>query len=227
MKITRIEPAQGEEPEALTEAPAPEPPPPTPEQIAERQAAADAALSGTKALLVELQSRRESVESELTQHRQAADAGFDGAPADLPAWLAGVEQHRSDAARLATEAGSLKRQIPVAAALLAKLEAEQADRETARTQAAGRALLKDAIAKYEVAALALADAILDLGASAILAGQPTSFIAATRSICITDLLALGHSLPALVGFIKRREGQTVNQSDPEFQRRANLLRNAS
>lgn len=228
MKIVHVEPTLVETPEALVEAPEPEPAPvETPAQAEERQAADNAALSGTKALLVELQSRLATVTAQANEHRRAADAGFDGSPPELPGWLAGIEQHRADAARLATEAEALQRQAHVAEQLLAKLEAEQAALESARIQAAGRKLLTAALERYAQAATEFGDAVLSVGACAILANQSTSFIAATRNLLIPDLLALNYSMPALVGFQKQRGGQIVNQSDPEFQRRANLLRNAS
>ena len=223
MKITRATPIEAPEPEPI-EAPEPEPiEAPTPAQAEERHAGDDAAIAGTRALLTELQARLEAVESERDGHRQAAALPFTGNPTALAAHLATTEQHRADADRLALEAESLKRQCAVAAALLGKLEAEQADAESARTQAKGRALLADALERYTQAVVDLGAAIVDIGAAAMLANQQTGFIAATRSLCVPDLVALGYYAPALAGFIKRREGQTVNQSDPAYQQRANQL----
>ena len=221
MKITRATPIEAPEPEPI-EAPEPEPIE-TPAQAEERQAGDDAAIAGTRRLVAELQARLETVTAQAADHRQCANQPFAGEPGELAAHLATTEQHRADADRLALEAESLKRQCAVAAALLGKLEAEQADAESARTQARGRALLADALERYTQAVVDLGVVIVDLGASAILANMQSSFIAATRSLCLPDLVVLEHSLPALAGFIKRREGQTVNQSDPAYQQRANQL----
>ena len=104
MKITRIEPPQDEAPAALVEVPEPDPAlVETPEARAERQEAESAAISGTRALVLELQARLEAVEAELAAH------------------LATTEQHRADAGRLTAEAESLKRQCRVAEQLLGKL----------------------------------------------------------------------------------------------------------
>ncbi len=223
MKITRATPIEAPEPEPI-EAPEPEPiETPTPAQAEERHAADDAAIAGTRALVAELQARLATVAAQAADHRQCANQPFAGEPAALVAHLEAVEQHRADADRLALEAESLKRQCAVAAALLGKLEAEQADAESARTQAKGRALLADALERYTQAVVDLGAAIVDIGAAAMLANQQTGFIAATRSLCVPDLVALGYYAPALAGFIKRREGQTVNQSDPAYQQRANQL----
>ena len=227
MKITTLEPAQADDPGLALPVTLPEPEPvqtETPAQAEERQAAETAAIAGTRALVAELQARLEAVESELTQHRQAAEQPFTGEPAALVAHLATTEQHRADAARLAGEAETLRRQCAVAAALLGKLEADQADAESARTQARGRALLAEVLERYSQTMTALADVVLDMGAAAMLANMQSSFIAATRSLCLPDFPGLGHSAPALAGFIKRREGQTVNQSDAAYQQRANRMR---
>ena len=224
MKITTLAPAQADDPGLALPVTLPAPEPvqaETPEARAERQAAESAALSGTKALLVELQSRLATVTTELDAHRQAAEQPFAGEPARLAEHLATIEQHRADAARLATEAESLKRQIPVAEQLLAKLEAEQAALESARTQAAGRVLLADALKRYVEAASNLADVVLDLGACAILANQSGSFAASVRALLLPDMPALGAALPALPGFRRQREGQTVATGDPAFQQRMN------
>ena len=195
----------------------------TPEARAERQAADDAAIAGTKALLAELQARLEAVESERTQHRQGADQPFAGDPGALAAHLVAVEQHRADAARLATEAETLRRQVHVAEQLLDKLVQEQAQEQAAETQARGRVLLKDALEKYVAAAAALADVVVDLGAAAIAANQSGSFAASVRALLLPDMPALGAALPALPGFHRRREGQAVATGDPEFQRRMNQV----
>lgn len=222
MKITPLALPQIEAPEPAPVPPAPEPVE-TPEAIAERQAADDAALNGTRALVEGLQARLEAVESELTQHRQAADQPFAGDPGALAAHLATIEQHRADASRLATEAESLKRQIPIAAALLDKLVQEQEQEQAARAQAHGRVLLADALKRYVEAAANLADVVVDLGAAAIAANQSSSFIANMRPLMLPDAPALGKLLPALPGFRRQREGQTVAAADPAFQRRMNEI----
>ena len=224
MKITR---ADHIEAPALVEAPEPEPAPVAPEPVetpearTERQAADNAAIGGTRALVAELQARLEAVESELTQHRQAAEQPFTGEPAALVAHLATTEQHRADAARLATEAESLQRQCIVAAALLDKLVLEQEQEQTARTQAAGRVLLADAMKRYVEAAANLADVVVDLGAASIAANMSGSFAASVRAMLLPDMTALGAALPALPGFRRQREGQAVATADPAFQRRMN------
>lgn len=223
MKITRATPIEAPEPEPI-EAPEPEPiETPTPAQAEERHAADDAAIAGTRALVAELQARLATVTAQANEHRQCANTPFAGDPGALVAHLATTEQHRADADRLAVEAESLRRQCAVAAALLGKLEADQADAESARTQARGRALLADALERYTEVIVDLGAVIVDMGAAAMLANMQSSFIAATRSLCVPDLVALGYYAPALAGFIKRREGQTVNQSDPAYQQRANQL----
>lgn len=226
MKITRVESAQA----ALVETPEPEPPrtePPepveTPEQTEARRVADNAALEGTRRLVLELQGRLESVTAQANEHRQAAHAEFNGAPANLPGWLAGVETHRAEVARLTTEADSLKRQVRVATQLLDRLEREQADAEAARTQAAGRVLLTAALAQYEAACIALADAVLSVGAASIAANMSGSFAASVRALLLPDLPALGKLLPALAGFRRAREGQAVATADPAFSQRANQL----
>lgn len=226
MKITTLEPAQADDPGLALPVTLPEPEPvqtETPAQAEERQAAETAAIAGTRALVAELQARLEAVESELTQHRQAAEQPFTGEPAALVAHLEAVERHRTEAERLTGETESLRRQCAVAVALLDRLEQEAADAESARTQAKGRALLADALERYSQTMTALADVVLDMGAAAMLANMQSSFIAATRSLCLPDLPGLGHSAPALAGFIKRREGQTVSAADPAFQQRMNEL----
>jgi len=224
MKITRIEPPQGEAPAAMVEVPEPAPAPvETPVQIEERREAESAALAGTRALVAELTARLATVAAQANEHRQCANTPFAGDPAALVAHLEAVERHRSDADRLALEAESLKRQASVAAALLDRLEQEAADSESARTQARGRVLLADALERYTEVIVDMGAVIVDMGAAALLANMQSSFIAATRSLCLPDLPGLGHSAPALAGFIKRREGQTVNQSDPAYQQRANQL----
>ena len=223
MKITRIEPPQGEAPAAMVEVSEPEPAPVETPAQAEERTGDDAALSGTRALVAELTARLATVTVQAADHRQCANTPFAGDPGTLVAHLEAVEQHRADADRLALEAESLKRQCAVAAALLGKLEAEQADAESARTQARGRALLADALERYTEVIVDLGAVIVDMGAAAMLANQQTGFIAATRSLCVPDLVALGYYAPDLAGFIKRREGQTVNQSDPAYQQRANQL----
>ena len=226
MKITRPnDPAPLEVLEVVQPLEAPEPAPEpieTPAQI-ERHAADDAAIAGTRALVAELQARLATVTAQANEHRQCANTPFAGDPGALAAHLATTEQHRADADRLAVEAESLRRQCAVAAALLGKLEADQADAESARTQARGRALLADALERYTEVIVDLGAVIVDMGAAAMLANMQSSFIAATRSLCVPDLVALGYYAPALAGFIKRREGQTVNQSDPAYQQRANQL----
>ena len=228
MKITRpndpgpLEVLEVAQPlEAAEPAPAPVE---TPVQIEERREAESAALSGTRSLLTELQSRLATVTAQANEHRQCANTPFAGDPGALVAHLATTEQHRADADRLAVEAESLRRQCAVAAALLGKLEADQADAESARTQARGRALLADALERYTEVIVDLGAVIVDMGAAAMLANMQSSFIAATRSLCLPDFPGLGHSAPALAGFIKRREGQTVNQSDAAYQQRANRMR---
>lgn len=223
MKITRIEPPQGEAPAAMVEVSEPEPAPVETPAQAEERTGDDAALSGTRALVAELTARLATVTAQAADHRQAAEQPFTGEPAALVAHLATTEQHRADAARLAGEAETLRRQCAVAAALLGKLEADQADAESARTQARGRALLADALERYSQTMTALADVVLDMGAAAMLANMQSSFVAATRGLCLPDLPGLGHSAPALAGFIKRREGQTVSAADPAFQQRMNEL----
>ena len=229
MKITR---ADHIEAPALVEAPEPEPAPVAPEPVetpearTERQAADNAAIGGTRALVAELQARLEAVESELTQHRQAAEQPFTGDPGELAAHLATTEQHRADAARMATEAETLQRQCTVAAALLDKLEQEQADDHARRTQAAGRKLLTAALERYAQAATEFGDAVLSVGAAAIAANVSSSFTANIKPLLLPDLPALGKLLPALPGFKRQREGQAVSV-DPAFSQRMNeLLRNA-
>ena len=151
MKITHVDPVLVETPEA-------------PVLVEERRAADDAAIAGTRALVAELQGRLEAVTAQAADHRQAAEQPFAGEPAALVAHLATTEQHRADADRLALEAESLKRQCAVAAALLGKLEADQADAESARTQARGRALLADALERYTEAIVDLGAVIVDLEA---------------------------------------------------------------
>ena len=224
MKITRIEPPQGEAPAAMVEVSEPEPAPVETPAQAEERTGDDAALSGTRALVAELTARLATVTAQAADHRQAAEQPFTGEPAALVAHLATTEQHRVAGDRLAVEAESLRRQCAVAAALLGKLEADQADAESARTQARGRALLADALERYTEVIVDLGAVIVDMGAAAMLANMQSSFIAATRSLCLPDLPGLGHSAPALAGFIKRREGQTVNQSDAAYQQRANRMR---
>ena len=220
MKITRVDPA-------LVEVSEPEPAPPapalveTPEAIAERQAAESAAVAGTRRLVDELQAQLTTVTAEAQAHRLAADAGFDGDPAELQAWLKDIEQHRAESARLATEIESLKRQIPIAAALLDKLVQEQEQEQAARIQASGRVLLADAMKRYVEAAANLADVVVDLGAAAIAANMSGSFAASVRAMLLPDMPALGAALPALPGFRRQREGQTVATADPAFQRRMN------
>ena len=221
MKITRATPIEVPEPEPI-EAPEPEPIE-TPAQAEERQAGDDAALAGTRALVAELTARLATVTAQAADHRQCANTPFAGNPAALVAHLEAVERHRSDAERLALEAESLKRQASVAAALLDRLEQEAADAESARTQARGRALLADALERYTQAVVDMGAVIVDMGAAAMLANMQSSFIAATRGLCLPDLAGLGHSAPALAGFIKRREGQTVSAADPAFQQRMNEL----
>ena len=223
MKITRADHIEAPEPEPAPPAPAPEPVE-TPEARTERQAADNAAIGGTRALVLELQGRLEAVTAQAADHRQAADQPFAGDPAALVAHLEAVERHRTEAERLTGETESLRRQCAVAVALLDRLEQEAADAESARTQAKGRALLADALERYSQTMTALADVVLDMGAAAMLANMQSSFIAATRSLCLPDFPGLGHSAPALAGFIKRREGQTVNQSDAAYQQRANRMR---
>ena len=228
MKITRPnDPAPLEVLEVVDPLEAAEPAPApveTPVQIEERREAESAALSGTRSLLTELQSRLATVTAQANEHRQCANTPFAGDPGALVAHLATTEQHRADADRLAVEAESLRRQCAVAAALLGKLEADQADAESARTQARGRALLADALERYTEVIVDLGAVIVDMGAAAMLANMQSSFIAATRSLCVPDLVALGYYAPDLAGFIKRREGQTVNQSDAAYQQRANRMR---
>ena len=168
-----------------------------------------------------------TVTAQAAEHRQGAEHPFAGSPDSLPAHLEAVEQHRADAARLANEAETLSRQIRVAEQLLNRLESEQAEREAAATQAIGRKLLAAALERYTLAAAELGDAVLNMGAAAILAGQPSSFAACMRAMLLPDLLALGAALPALPGFRRQREGQTVATADPAFSQRASeLLRDA-
>lgn len=222
MRITTLEPLQVEELAAPVEVPEPEPAPiETPEARAERQAADDAAIAGTKALLAELQTRLATVTAEAQAHRQAADQPFAGDPGALAAHLEAVERHRAESVRLATEAESLKRQIPVAEQLLDRLMQEQAQEQAAETQAQGRVLLASALKRYTEAAAMLADVVVDLGAAAIAANQSGSFAASVRALLLPDMPALGTALPALPGFRRQREGQAVATADPAFQRRMN------
>ena len=227
MKITRPnDPGPLEAPEPVVNCPQVEPEPEpieTPAQIEERRAADGAALSGTRALVAELQVRLATVTAEGDGHRRAAALPFTGEPAALVAHLEAVERHRSDADRLALEAESLKRQASVAEQLLERLEQEAAELNQARIQARGRVLLAAALERYTEVIVDLGAVIVDLGAAAMLANQQTSFITATRGLCIPDLVGLGYYAPALAGFIKRREGQMVNQSDAAFSQRANQL----
>lgn len=226
MKITRIEPPQGEAPAAMVEVSEPEPAPVETPAQAEERTGDDAALSGTRALVAELTARLATVTAQAADHRQAAEQPFTGEPGELAAHLATTEQHRADADRLALEAESLKRQCAVAAALLGKLEAEQADAESARTQAAGRKLLTAALERYAQAATEFGDAVLSVGAAAIAANVSSSFTANIKPLLLPDLPALGKLLPALPGFKRQREGQAVSV-DPAFSQRMNeLLRNA-
>ena len=225
MKITRPnDPVPLEVLEVSQPLEAPEPEPiETPAQAEERRAADGAALEGTRRLAAELQARLATVTAQAADHRQCANQPLTGAPAALVAHLEAVERHRSDADRLALEAESLKRQASVAEQLLERLEQEAAELNQARIQAKGRVLLAAALKRYAEVIVDLSAVIVDMGAAAMLANMQSSFIAATRSLCVPDLPALGHSLPALAGFIKRREGQMVGQSDPAYQQRANQL----
>lgn len=236
MKITHVDPVLVETPESpvLVETPEPEPvqsapePVETPEARAERQAADDAAIAGTKALLAELQVRLETVESELTQYRQSAGEQFSGDPAGLADWLATTEQHRAEAAKLATESESLRRQCAVAAQLLGKLELERAEADSARVQAIGRKMLAAALERYAKTAVELGDALLDVGAASIAANASSSFTANVRAMLLPDMPAMGKLLPDLPGFRRQREGQAVATGDPAFSQRMNeLLRSAS
>lgn len=225
MKITRpndpgpLEVLEVAQPlEAAEPAPAPVE---TPVQIEERREAESAALSGTRSLLTELQSRLATVTAQANEHRQCANTPFAGDPGALAAHLATTEQHRADADRLAVEAESLQRQCIVAAALLDKLVLEQEQEQTARTQAAGRVLLADAMKRYVEAAANLADVVVDLGAASIAANMSGSFAASVRAMLLPDMTALGAALPALPGFRRQREGQAVATADPAFQRRMN------
>lgn len=227
MKITPLALPQIEAPE-----PAPVPPAPvlveTPEAIAERQAADDAALSGTRALVEGLQVRLGAAEAEAAEHRQSAEQPFTGQPDELAGWLAITEQHRADASRLASECESLRRQCAVAEQLLAKLERERDAAESARTQAIGRKLLTSALERYALAAVELGDALLDVGAASIAANASSSFTASVRAMLLSDLPAMGKLLPDLPGFRRQREGQAVATGDPAFSQRMNeLLRSAS
>ena len=226
MKITRIEPPQGEAPAAMVEVSEPEPAPVETPAQAEERTGDDAALSGTRALVAELTARLATVTAQAADHRQAAEQPFTGEPAALVAHLATTEQHRADADRLAVEAESLRRQCAVAAALLDKLEQEQADDHARRTQAAGRKLLTAALERYAQAATEFGDAVLSVGAAAIAANVSSSFTANIKPLLLPDLPALGKLLPALPGFKRQREGQAVSV-DPAFSQRMNeLLRNA-
>ena len=223
MKITRATPIEAPEPEPI-EAPEPEPiETPTPAQAEERHAADDAAIAGTRALVAELQARLATVAAQANEHRQCANTPFAGDPGALVAHLATTEQHRADADRLALEAESLKRQASVAEQLLERLEQEAAELNQARIQARGRVLLAAALERYTDVIVDLSAVIVDIGAAAMLANQQTGFVVATRNLCVPDLVALGYYAPALAGFIKRREGQMVGQSDPVYQQRANQL----
>ena len=229
MKITRqLDPAPLEVLEVAQPLEAPEPAPEpieTPVQI-ERHAADDAAIAGTRALVAELTARLATVTAQAADHRQCADQPFTGDPGELAAHLATTEQHRADAARMATEAETLQRQCTVAAALLDKLEQEQADDHARRTQAAGRKLLTAALERYAQAATEFGDAVLSVGAAAIAANVSSSFTANIKPLLLPDLPALGKLLPALPGFKRQREGQAVSV-DPAFSQRMNeLLRNA-
>lgn len=224
MKITRATPIEAPEPEPI-EAPEPEPiETPTPAQAEERHAADDAAIAGTRALVAELQARLATVAAQAADHRQCANQPFTGEPGELAAHLATTEQHRADADRLTAEAESLRRQCTVAEQLLDKLVQEQEQEQAAETQARGRVLLAAALERYTEVIVDLGAVIVDLGAAAMLANQQTSFITATRGLCIPDLVGLGYYAPALAGFIRRREGQAVNQSDAAYQQRANRMR---
>lgn len=226
MKITRIEPPQGEAPAAMVEVSEPEPAPVETPAQAEERTGDDAALSGTRALVAELTARLATVTAQAADHRQAAEQPFTGEPAALAAHLATTEQHRADADRLAVEAETLQRQCTVAAALLDKLEQEQADDHARRTQAAGRKLLTAALERYAQAATEFGDAVLSVGAAAIAANVSSSFTANIKPLLLPDLPALGKLLPALPGFKRQREGQAVSV-DPAFSQRMNeLLRNA-
>ena len=224
MKITRIEPPQGEAPAAMVEVSEPEPAPVETPAQAEERTGDDAAIAGTRALVAELTARLATVTAQGDGHRRAAALPFTGQPAALAAHLATTEQHRADADRLALEAESLKRQASVAEQLLDKLVQEQEQEQAAETQARGRVLLVEALERYTEVIVDLGAVIVDLGAAAMLANMQSSFIAATRNLCVPDLPALGYYAPALAGFIKRREGQMVGQSDPVYQQRANQLR---
>ena len=68
--------------EAAEPAPAPVE---TPVQIEERREAESAALSGTRSLLTELQSRLATVTAQAADHRQCADQPFTGDPGELAA----------------------------------------------------------------------------------------------------------------------------------------------
>lgn len=215
------------EPEVEPEAPAPalieepkaESESTTPEEQAAQADQEQVALKGTRSLILDLQSRLETINTEIAEHRKATQESYGGDPLGLAAHLAEIENHMGAIAALRSQAESLNRQLPIAQSMLERLEQDRAQRIAAEKQAAGTQWLMAARERWLSATAQLVDALIELGAAARAADRFMGFGSGARFFMLPDWVALGMESPNLPGLIHTRGGFIISKSDPVYQAR--------